>query len=77
MTQNLADWSRPFGDPIVLPDGRSLVSLRDAGETVRDAGRRARRSAWQAASVLACIGHGSDGHVKAVSVNLVASNSGY
>jgi hypothetical protein len=27
-------WSRRFDDAIVLPDGRELVTLRDAGEFV-------------------------------------------
>jgi len=27
----LLDWSRPFDDPIVLPDGRVLRTLHDAG----------------------------------------------
>jgi hypothetical protein len=28
-------WSRAFDDPIVLPDGRELVTLRDAAEHVQ------------------------------------------
>jgi hypothetical protein len=27
-------WGRAFDDPIALPDGRQLVSLRDAGEHI-------------------------------------------
>jgi hypothetical protein len=27
-------WKRPFDDPIVLPDGRSLVTLEDAGDYI-------------------------------------------
>jgi len=27
-------WKRPFDDPIVLPDGRSLVTLKDAGSYI-------------------------------------------
>jgi len=27
----VADWSRPFEDPITLPDGRRLATLEDAG----------------------------------------------
>ena len=26
----MADWSRPFEDPIPLPDGRKFVTLKDA-----------------------------------------------
>lgn len=29
-----ADWSRAFDDPITLPDGRELVTLRQAGEYI-------------------------------------------
>jgi hypothetical protein len=28
-------WKRPFGDPIVLPDGRKLVTLEDAATYVQ------------------------------------------
>lgn len=28
------DWSRRFGDPIQLPDGRQLATLKDAGAYV-------------------------------------------
>jgi hypothetical protein len=27
-------WSRAFDDPIILPNGRELVTLRDAGEYI-------------------------------------------
>jgi hypothetical protein len=27
-------WLRPFDDPVTLPDGRKLMTLRDAGEYV-------------------------------------------
>ena len=27
-------WKRPFDDPIVLPDGRQLVTLEDAGDYI-------------------------------------------
>jgi len=27
-------WSRPFEDPIILPDGRTLRTLRDAASYV-------------------------------------------
>jgi len=29
-----ADWSRKFEDPILLPDGRQLVTLKDAGDYI-------------------------------------------
>jgi hypothetical protein len=30
----MADWSRPFEDPIILPDGRKLSTLRDADDYI-------------------------------------------
>src|SRR6267143_5576724 len=30
----MVDWSRPFEDPITLPDGRTLSTLREAGDYV-------------------------------------------
>jgi hypothetical protein len=30
----LADWSRRFDEPIVLPSSRKLITLRDAGEYI-------------------------------------------
>jgi hypothetical protein len=27
-------WSRTFADPIILQDGRKLITLRDAGEFI-------------------------------------------
>ena len=30
----LVDWSRKFEDPILLPDGRELVTLRDAANYI-------------------------------------------
>jgi hypothetical protein len=27
-------WSTPFGDPIILPDGRKLLTLKDAADYV-------------------------------------------
>lgn len=33
-TQAEVTWSRRFDDPIPLPDGRELVTLRDAGEYI-------------------------------------------
>lgn len=27
-------WSRPFDDPVTLPDGRALLTLRDAGQYI-------------------------------------------
>jgi hypothetical protein len=32
----MADWSRPFFDPIELPDGRRLLTLRDAAEFITE-----------------------------------------
>jgi hypothetical protein len=45
---SVADWSRAFDDPIVLPDGRELVTLRDAGEYVRALPKaKQKREEWQ------------------------------
>jgi hypothetical protein len=30
----MADWSRPFEDPIPVPDGRTLLTLKDAGDYI-------------------------------------------
>jgi hypothetical protein len=30
----MADWSRPFEDPIPLPDGGQLVTLKDAADYI-------------------------------------------
>jgi hypothetical protein len=30
----IADWSRAFEDTITLPDGRTLSTLRDAGDYI-------------------------------------------
>ena len=27
-------WQRPFDDPVILPEGRRLVTLRDAGDYI-------------------------------------------
>jgi hypothetical protein len=32
----VADWSRQFFDPIELPDGRKLFTLRDAAEFITE-----------------------------------------
>ena len=42
--KRMPDWSRPFDDPIPLPRGRQLITLRDAAEYItRVAQGRARR----------------------------------
>jgi hypothetical protein len=30
----VAAWARPFDDPVLLPGGRELVTLRDAGDYI-------------------------------------------
>jgi hypothetical protein len=30
----VAAWARPFDDPVLLPDGRELVTLRDAADYI-------------------------------------------
>jgi hypothetical protein len=44
-------WSRDFDEPIALPDGRHLVSLRDAGAYIADLPKSAQlRDEWSAAT---------------------------
>ena len=43
-------WSRPFEDPITLPDGRTLSTLRDAASYLMALPGKTRQSdEWQAA----------------------------
>ncbi len=43
-------WSRPFEEPIPLPDGRTLRTLRDAAKYLMALSPKARQSdEWQAA----------------------------
>ncbi|WP_316173628.1 MULTISPECIES: hypothetical protein [unclassified Bradyrhizobium] len=44
-------WSRHFDSPITLPDGRKLVTLRDAGEYIRGLSESEQaKDYWQAAA---------------------------
>jgi len=44
-------WQRRFDDPIALPDGRELVTLRDASEYIAALpARTARQPHWQTAA---------------------------
>jgi hypothetical protein len=43
-------WSRRFDDPIPLPDGRSLKTLRDAGNYIIALGKARAGPEWQAAA---------------------------
>jgi hypothetical protein len=44
------DWHRPFEDPIELPDGRTLFTLRDAADYVTALPKKEASTAeWQAA----------------------------
>ena len=46
----IADWSCPFEDPITLPDGRTLSTLRDAASYLLALPGKTRQSdEWQAA----------------------------
>jgi hypothetical protein len=44
-------WSRPFEDPIVLPDGRELLTLKNAADYIMKLPKaeRSTRSEWQTA----------------------------
>jgi hypothetical protein len=51
MTRN--DWSRAFDDPIILPDGRELTTLRDAGEYITALPKATQRKPeWELATEL-------------------------
>jgi hypothetical protein len=44
------NWKRRFNDPIPLPDGRQLVTLRDAGNDITKLPKAEHEAAeWQAA----------------------------
>jgi hypothetical protein len=44
-------WEQTFHDPIVLPDGRELRTLRDAGHYIQELPRAVQdRHEWQAAA---------------------------
>ena len=46
----MTDWSRHFEDPITLPDGRTLSTLRDAGDHITSLPKAVHEAAeWQAA----------------------------
>jgi hypothetical protein len=43
-------WKRPFEDPITLPDGRTLSTLRDAGDYITSLPKAVHEAPeWQAA----------------------------
>lgn len=51
MAQNLMPWSRPFDDPITLPDGRQLATLEQAAHHIQKLPKAEQDSAeWQAAT---------------------------
>ena len=46
----MADWTRKFDEPIPVPKGRQLVTLRDAGDYVAELPEAEHMTAeWQAA----------------------------
>lgn len=46
-------WSRPFANPILLPDGRELHTLRDAGHYIAKLPKREHdKPHWQAKRLL-------------------------
>jgi cob(I)alamin adenosyltransferase len=46
----MADWSRPFDDPIPLPRGRQLVTLKDAANYIQKLPKAEQNlEEWQAA----------------------------
>jgi hypothetical protein len=47
----LLPWSTPFDDPIPLPGGGKLVTLKDAGEYIQSLSKAEQNTApWQAAA---------------------------
>jgi hypothetical protein len=53
-------WKRPFDDPIVLPDGRQIITLEDAAMYVQKLPRAEQQlEEWQAAveAMLAVVEH--------------------
>jgi hypothetical protein len=56
-------WSRTFDDPIQLPDGRELVTLRDAGELIAALPKTEQHGpqwATAIAALLLVVEHGDD-----------------
>jgi hypothetical protein len=55
-------WSRAFDDPIALPDGRELITLRDVGEYVqRLPAKVQKRPEWKTATrILIAAAEGRD-----------------
>jgi hypothetical protein len=54
-------WSRVFDDPIQLPDGQELKTLRDAGQYIASLPKRQHNSTeWQAAveALMLIVEHG-------------------
>ena len=48
--KHVAAWARPFDDPVLLPDGRELVTLHDAGDYITSLPKAEQNlDAWQAA----------------------------
>jgi hypothetical protein len=45
-------WSRPFEDPIVLPDGRKLIALKNAADVIMKLRRAEAREAASRVEVL-------------------------
>jgi hypothetical protein len=46
----VAAWARPFDDPVLLPGGRRLVTLRDAGDYITSLPKAEQMlEEWQAA----------------------------
>jgi hypothetical protein len=57
-TESSMTWSTPFGDPIDLPDGRRLITLRDAATYITEL-PDAKPQEWQIAarSLIDAAGH--------------------
>jgi len=56
-------WDRTFDDPIILPDGRELVTLRDAGRYITGLPKaKQRKPQWVLATKLLLSAAESGGH---------------
>jgi hypothetical protein len=48
--ESLMPWSTPFDDPIELPDGRKLITLRDAAAYIAELPEEQQAEEWQTAA---------------------------
>lgn len=67
----MTGWGRPFDDPITLPDGRELATLRDAGLYISGRPKAVHdRPEWQAAAEALLLVAERDGPVMFAAIGL-------